>query len=177
MLQMLYDRGMKSSVILRGVAFALLLILPLPAMHAAKDKGPKPDKELEKYAGEYTGETRTKTESLSQSEMQDYSLKHHGIDISLGGDGSATVSQSPHGDDEMTSFGHFKVSGGQVVITFDPPPDGKSATPAPMSFSTGHNELTPVAYDHSLWGKLPPPSLHRAGNESRPSGAAKHGGA
>jgi hypothetical protein len=164
---------MKSISTLRTFAVTLLLAMALPAMHA-KDKGPKPDKELQKYAGEYSGETRTKTESLSQSEMQEYSLKHHGINLSLGADGTATVSQSPHGDDEITSFGHFKVSGGQIIITFDPSPDGKG-TPAPMTFSTGHNELTPTVYDHALWGKLPPPPLHRSGNEGRPAGAGKRG--
>jgi len=133
-----------------------------PSLHASSHsvKGPKPDKELAKYAGEYSGETRTKTESLAQSEMQEFALKHHSISLSLGSDGSATVTQSPHGNDEFTSFGHFKVNGGQIVITFDPQPDGR-ATPAPMTFSTGHNELTATAYDHSLWEKLPPPPMHR----------------
>ena len=104
--------------------------------------------------------------------MQEVSLKHHGINLSLGADGTATLAQSPHGDDEITSFGHFKVSGGVLTITFDPSPDGKGA-PAPMTFSTGHNELTPTVYDHALWGKLAPPPLHRAGSEGRPSGAGK----
>lgn len=160
---------MNSFVLSRKLSVAALLAFSLPSLHASKDKGPKPDKELVKYAGEYSGETRTKTESLSESEMQEYSLKHHGITLSLGGDGSATLSQSPHGDDEVTTFGHFKVSGGQLVLTFDPQPDGKGA-PAPMTFSTGHNELTPVSYDHALWGKMPPPSLHRT-QEAPPSKA------
>jgi hypothetical protein len=158
----------------RNVCFTLTLaVLMQPLLHASKkDNGPKPDKELMKYAGEYSGETRTKTESLSQSEMQEFSLKHESINLSLGGDGSATLSQSPHGDDEITYFGHFKVSGGQVIITFDPAPDGKG-TPAPMAFSSGHNELTPVTYDHSLWSKLPPPPLHRTA-EAAPSKAGHH---
>jgi hypothetical protein len=162
---------MKSFVTLRKFAPLLLFALSLPAMQA-KDKGPKPDKEFLKYAGEYSGETHTRTGSLSQSELQADALEHHGINLSLGVDGSATLAQSPHGDDEITSFGHFKVSGGQIVITFDPSPDGKG-TPPPMTFSTGHNELTPTVYNHALWGKLPPPPLHRSDRESRPSGAGK----
>jgi hypothetical protein len=154
---------------------AATLILSLTTVSASsKDPAtPKPDKELAKWAGEYQGETRTKTESLAQSEMEDYAVKHHTINVSLGADGSATVSQSPHGDDETTAFGTFKVSGGQIVITFDPPPNGKGPTPAPMTFSTGHNELTPVAYDHSLWDKLPPPPLKK-GQETPPSKAGHH---
>jgi hypothetical protein len=142
---------MNASFQLRKLALPALLSLSLLPLHAS-DKGPKPDKELQKYAGEYTGETRTKTESLSQSEMQEYSLKHHGIDVSLGGDGSATVSQSPNGDDEVTIFGTFKVSGGQLTITFEPSPDGKGT--------------------HALWPKLPPPPLHKTA-EVRPSKAGK----
>jgi hypothetical protein len=136
-----------------------------PVAHASKHDSatPKPDKELAKWAGEYSGETRTKSESLSESEMQEFALKHHSISLSLGADGTATVSQSPHGDDEVTAFGTFKVSGGQIVITFDPLPNGQG-TPAPMTFSTGHNELTPVSYDHALWGKMPPPPLHKGGD-------------
>ena len=165
---------MKRSFPRTALAFALIVSSSgvLAAKHKQAD-GPKPDKELAKYAGIYTGETRTKTESLTQSEMQEFALKHHGITLSLGMDGTATVSQSPNGTDEFTSFGHFKVSGGQIVITFDPLPDGKG-TPAPMTFSTGHNELTPVTYDHSLWTKLPPPALHRGGDQT-PSKAGKRG--
>ena len=159
----------------RHVVTTAILTISLSAAFAAKhEKEPKPDKELAKYAGEYSGETRTKTESLSQSEMQDFSLKHHSMSLSLGADGTATVSQSPHGDDEVTSFGHFKVSGGQLTITFDPLPNDKG-TPSPMVFSTGHNELTAVTYDHSLWGKLPPPPMKRGGDQ-KPSPASKRGG-
>jgi hypothetical protein len=165
-----YDVGMKAPSRLLKLGVAALLVFSQSCLHAS-DKAPKPDKELARYAGEYSGETRTKTESLSQSEMQEYSLKHHSINLSLGADGSATVSQSPTGEDEITTFGHFKVSGGQLTITFDPSPDGKG-TPAPMVFSTGHNELTPVAYDHSLWPKLPPPPMHKS-EEGRPSKAGK----
>ena len=159
---------------IRNAVTTAFLAFSLSAAFAAKhDKEPKPDKELAKYAGEYSGETRTKTESLSQSETQDFALKHHSIGLSLGADGTATVSQSPHGDDEITSFGHFKVSGGQLTITFDPLP-GDKGTPAPMVFSTGHNELTPVTYDHNLWGKLPPPPMKRGGDQ-KPSPASKRG--
>jgi len=161
---------MKLSPLLHRLALVGLLLLPTSALHAS-DKAPKPDKELAKYAGEYSGETRTKTESLSQSEMQEYSLKHHSISVSLGADGSATVSQSPNAEDEITTFGHFKVSGGQLTITFDPLPDGKG-TPASMVFSTGHNELTAVTYDHALWPKLPPPPMHKT-EEGRPTKAGK----
>jgi hypothetical protein len=164
---------MKASPLFQKLGLAVLLAFSLNRLYAF-DKGPKPDKELQKYAGEYTGETRTKTESLSDSEMQEYSLKHHSIELSLGGDGSATVSQSSIGENEITTFGHFKVSGGQLTITFDPSPDGKG-TPAPMTFSTGHNELTAVSYDHLLWPKLPPPPLHKTA-EVRPSKAGKRGG-
>ena len=160
----------------RNSALSAALALSCCFSHASKHdhQGAPVDKELAKYAGEYTGETRTKTESLAQSEMQEFSLKHHSMSMSLGADGSATVSQSPHGDDEVTNFGHFKASGGQVVVTFDPAPDGKG-TPSPMTFSTGHNELTAVSYDHALWGKLPPPPMHRGGVDGRPSAASKRG--
>jgi hypothetical protein len=164
------------SPLLRKAAMAALLVFSFTAAQASKkDQAPKVDKELAKYAGEYTGETRTKTESLAQSETSDFAIKHHTINVSLGADGSATVSQSPNGDDEITSFGTFKVSGGQITITFDPPPDGKGPTPAPMVLSAGHNELTAVTYDHSLWGKLPPPPMHK-GQEAPPSKAGKRGG-
>jgi hypothetical protein len=159
-----YDIAMRFRTV-RTAVMAASLVLSLTAAQASKHdpSAPKPDKELAKYAGEYSGETRTKTESLSQSETNDFATKHHTINVSLGADGSATVSQSPNGDDEVTNFGTFKVSGGQITITFDAPPDGKGSTPAPMVLSTGHNELTAVTYDHSLWGKLPPPSMHKGG--------------
>jgi hypothetical protein len=145
----------------RLLALALLALLPL-AVHAG-DKNP-----WAKYAGTYKGETRAKGETLEQSQEGTYAIRHHTIALDLGKDGTATLSQSPTGENEITSFAHWTVEGDILKLTFDP--IDKQPTPAPMTFRVEHKALKPVIYDHSLWPKLPPPPLefqkpHELGND------------
>lgn len=139
----------------RLLSLALLALLPL-SLHA-KDKN-----ELSKLAGTYKGETRAKGETRDQSLDGAYAIRHHTMTLDLGKDGSATLSQSPSGANEITSFAHWTLQGDIVKLTFDPV--DKQATPSPMSFRYDHKTLTPVTYDHSLWKTLPPPPLKRRKN-------------
>jgi hypothetical protein len=132
----------------RLLAFALLAALPLTAL--AKN-------ELAKYAGTYKGETRAKGETREQSDEGAYAIRHHTMTLDLGKDGTATLSQSPTGADEITSFGHWTIQGGIIKLTFDPV--DQQPTPAPMTFRYDHKALTAVTYDHALWSTLPPPPL------------------
>jgi len=130
----------------------MLAVVPLTL--AAREKNP-----LHKYAGSYQGETRAVGETRDQSQEGQYSVRHHTIELDLGGDGTATLTQSPAGTDEITSFAHWSVAGDTLSLTFDP--SGTMPAPSPMTFRIRHKTLVPVTYDHSLWPKLPPPPLNR----------------
>jgi hypothetical protein len=136
----------------RLFSIALLAALPVVAL-AAKD-------ELSKYAGVYKGETRAKGETRRQSTEGPYAIRHHTITLSLGRDGTATLTQSPDGTHEITSFAHWSHDGDTIKLNFDPV--DQQPTPAPMSFRLDHKALTPVVWNHDLWRKLPPPTLHRS---------------
>lgn len=131
---------------------SLVLLAALPFTLHAKDKN-----EFAKYAGTYKGETRAKGETRDQSQEGAYAIRHHTMTLDLGKDGTATLSQSPTGADEITSFAHWTMEGDTLKLTFDPV--DKQPTPAPMTFRVEHKTLTPVTYNHDLWRTLPPPPL------------------
>jgi hypothetical protein len=82
------------------------------------------------------------------------------MDLSLGADGTATVTEDP-GNGTTTLFGHWVDSGSQVKVTFDPG-EGKPAEP-PMVFQPGHDGLQAVTWNHATWGNTnPPPMKNRA---------------
>jgi hypothetical protein len=78
------------------------------------------------------------------------------MDLSLGSDGSATVTEDP-GNGTTTLFGHWVDSGTQVMVTFDAV-EGKPAEP-PMVFQPGHDGLQAVSWNHVTWGKTNPPPM------------------
>ncbi len=135
---------------------ALILVL-LPA--AAWPPSVQARDSLAKYAGVYHGETRTREETRAQSREQEYAVRHHTITLTLGKDGTATLTESPDAVSETTRFAHWSYADEQITLRFDPLPDG--TTPAPESYSVNHHELTPVVWDHHLWKTLPPPKLER----------------
>ncbi len=132
----------------RLLSLALLAALPLTAL--AKD-------EASKIAGTYKGETRAKGESRDQSNEGTYAIRHHTMTLDLGKDGTATLTQSPTGADEITSFAHWSLQGDVLKLNFDPV--DKQPTPTPITFRYDHKTLTPVVYNHDLWRTLPPPPL------------------
>jgi hypothetical protein len=134
----------------RLLSLALLAVLPL-TVHA------KTKNELSKVAGTYKGETRARDETRAQSQDGTYAIRHHTMSLDLGKDGTATLTQSPTGADEITSFAHWAIQGDTIKLTFDPV--DKQPTPTPISFRLNHKTLTPLIYNHDLWPKLPPPPL------------------
>jgi hypothetical protein len=136
----------------RLLSLALLAALPL-AVHA------KAKNEMAKLAGTYKGETRARDETRAQSQDGTYAIRHHTMSLDLGKDGTATLTQSPTGADEITSFAHWTIQGDTVKLTFDPV--DKQPTPAPMTFRYNHKALTSVVYNHDLWRTLPPPPMKR----------------
>ena len=82
------------------------------------------------------------------------------MNLSLGSDGSATVTEDP-GTGTKTLFGHWVDSGSQVTVTFDAE-EGKPAEPA-MAFQPAHDGLQAVTWDRSLWGKENPPPMKKGG--------------
>ena len=80
------------------------------------------------------------------------------INLSLGADGSATVTEDP-GNGAITLFGHWVDSGGQVGVTFDAE-QGKPAEP-PMVFQAAHDGLQAVTWNHAAWGKVDPPPMKK----------------
>lgn len=134
----------------RLLSLALLAALPITAL--AKD-------DLSKYAGIYKGETRARGETRDQSRDGAFATKHHTMTLSLGADGTATLTQSPDAVNEITSFAHWSHEGDRIKLAFDP--IDKQPTPPPMTFRYDHKTLTPVVWNHDLWRSLPPPSMHR----------------
>jgi hypothetical protein len=132
--------------------FSLALLVALPLVVFAKN-------EQSKLAGTYKGETRAKDETRAQSQDGTYAIRHHTMTVDLGKDGTATLSQSSTGADEVTSFAHWTLQGDVIKLTFDPV--DKQSTPAPITFRYNHKTLTPLVYDHTLWQKLPPPPLKK----------------
>lgn len=129
----------------------LVLLVALPLSAAAKN-------ELAKYAGTYQGETRARGETREQSHDGAFATRHHTITLDLGADGSATLTQSPDGTHEMTSFAHWAMRGNVIQLTFDA---DKGPAPAPMTFRCDHKTLVPVTWNHDLWHTLPPPAMKR----------------
>lgn len=81
------------------------------------------------------------------------------IDVSLGGDGSATVTEDA-GSGEVTLFGSWTDAGGQIKITFNA--DGQQPAAPPMIFETEHDGLQAVTWDHGFWGKTAPPPMKKS---------------
>jgi hypothetical protein len=82
------------------------------------------------------------------------------MNLSLGRDGTATVTEDP-GDGTRTLFGHWVDTGSQVTVTFDAE-EGKPAEPA-MAFQPGHGGLQAVTWNRATWGKENPPPMKKGG--------------
>jgi hypothetical protein len=80
------------------------------------------------------------------------------MDLSLGPDGTATVTEDP-GNGAITLFGHWVESGGQVTVTFDAV-EGKPAEP-PMLFQSAHDGLQAATWNHATWGNVNPPLMKK----------------
>jgi hypothetical protein len=78
------------------------------------------------------------------------------MSVSLGADGSATVTQDP-GQGSTTLFGRWADDGRQIKVTFDAASGEKLA--APMIFQSVHNGLQAVSWDHEAWGNTQPPTM------------------
>ena len=78
------------------------------------------------------------------------------MELSLGSDGSATVTEEP-GSSTTTRFGHWVEWNSQVRVTFDAG-EGQPSDAA-MVFKPAHDGLQAVTWDHALWGKATPPPL------------------
>ena len=72
------------------------------------------------------------------------------MNLSLGSDGSATVTEDP-GTGTKTLFGHWVDTGSQVMVTFDAE-EGKPAEPA-MAFQPAHDGLQAVTWDRAVVGQ------------------------
>ena len=82
------------------------------------------------------------------------------MNLSLGRDGTATVTEDP-GDGTRTLFGHWIDTGSQVTVTFDAE-EGKPTEPA-MAFQPGHDGLQAVTWNRVTWGKENPPPMKKGG--------------
>ena len=81
------------------------------------------------------------------------------MSVSLGSDGTATVSEDP-GKGGRTLFGHWSESGSQVTVNFDAS-KGNPAEPA-LVLQPSHDGLQAVTWNHSTWGNVKPPLMKKA---------------
>jgi hypothetical protein len=86
--------------------------------------------------------------------------------LSLGADGSATVTEDP-GTGAITLFGHWVDSGGRVAVNFDAV-KGEPVEP-PMVFQPAHDGLQAVTWNHASWGKVDPPPMKKGGYKVKES--------
>jgi hypothetical protein len=80
------------------------------------------------------------------------------MNLSLGADGSATITEDP-GNGAITLFGHWVDSGGQVAVNFDA--EGDKPVEPTMVFQSAHDGLQAVTWNHALWGKVDPPVMKK----------------
>lgn len=85
------------------------------------------------------------------------------MNLSLGSDGSATVTEDPGSGTTTTLFGHWVDTGGQVTVKFDAQ-DQKAAEPA-MAFTPAHDGLQATTWNHATWGKENPPPMKKGGGK------------
>jgi hypothetical protein len=85
------------------------------------------------------------------------------MNLSLGSDGSATVTEDPGSGTTTTLFGHWVDAGGQVTVKFDAQ-DQKPAEPA-MAFAPAHEGLQATTWNHAAWGKENPPPMKKGGGK------------
>jgi hypothetical protein len=78
------------------------------------------------------------------------------MSVSLGADGSATVTQDP-GQGSTTMFGKWQDDGRQIKVTFNAEA-GEQPT-APMVFEVVHSKLQATSWDHEAWGTAQPPAM------------------
>lgn len=78
------------------------------------------------------------------------------MELSLGTDGSATVTEEP-GNRTITLFGHWTETNNTVNVTFDAV-EGQPAEPV-MVFKPARDGLQAVSWNRALWGKETPPPL------------------
>lgn len=83
------------------------------------------------------------------------------MSVSLGRDGSATVTQDP-GNGSITAFGHWQDDGHQIKVTFNAI-EGEPQQ-APMVFEVVHNKLHAVSWNHEAWGNAEPPLMSKGSN-------------
>ena len=76
------------------------------------------------------------------------------MDVSLGLDGTATVTEDA-GNGTVTHFGHWEETNNQVKVNFDAV-EGKPAEP-PMTLQSEHEGLRAITWNHATWGKTQPP--------------------
>jgi len=93
------------------------------------------------------------------SPAQDGGREGSFMNLSLGPDGSATVTEDPGSGTTTTFFGHWADAGSQVTVTFDAQ-EGKPAEPV-MAFAPGHDGLQAVSWNHATWGKENPPAMKK----------------
>ena len=80
------------------------------------------------------------------------------MNLSLGSDGTATVTEDPGGG-ATTLFGHWIDSGGQVTVNFDAVA-GAPVEPA-MVFQPARDGLQAVTWNRTSWGKVDPPPMKK----------------
>jgi len=100
--------------------------------------------------------THSKFVGTYLSQPRDDSKPGPSMNLSLGSDGTATVTEDT-GNGTTTLFGHWVDSGSQVKVTFDAV-EGQPAEP-PMVFQPSRDGLRAITWNHATWGSTNPPPM------------------
>jgi hypothetical protein len=90
------------------------------------------------------------------SRSKDDATQGPSMDVSLGLDGTATVTEDA-GNGIVTHFGHWVETDSQVKVSFDPV-EGRPAEPA-MTLQAEHDGLRAISWNHATWGTTSPPMV------------------
>ena len=103
-----------------------------------------------------TPTTHTRFAGTYASRSQGDTTPGPSLDVSLGLDGTATVTEDA-GNGIITHFGHWVETDHEVKVSFDPV-EGRPEEP-PMTLQAEHDGLRAVSWNHATWGKTSPPVL------------------
>ena len=107
-----------------------------------------------------TPTTHSRFAGTYASRAKDDATQGPSLDVSLGLDGTATVTEDA-GNGIITHFGHWVETDHEVKVSFDPV-EGRPEEP-PMTLQPDHDGLRAISWNHATWGKETPPPMKKGG--------------
>jgi hypothetical protein len=104
--------------------------------------------------------TQTEVPGLYQGHAPAADAAKRVFTLTLSADGAAVFTTQYIGKSDVVEHGRWTQTGAQITLTLDPM--GPNRPPRPITFRHHHDQLRPVQWDTSEWGRAGPPILHRS---------------